>query len=78
MTLDCRPAKHEQQITEYCVIIQIRSVIFAVILAQPSLDIYAMSSKGSIGGRYEDELAPKDRKSCGVRVSNYIFSGDVH
>jgi hypothetical protein len=34
--------------------------------------------KGSIGGRYEDEFAPKDRKSCGVRVSNYIFSGDVH
>jgi hypothetical protein len=34
--------------------------------------------KGSIGGSYEDEFAPKDRKNSGVRVSNYIFSGDVH
>ena len=24
------------------------------------------------------EFAPKDRKSCSVRVSDHIFSGDVH
>jgi hypothetical protein len=47
-------------------------------LEQASLDIYAISSKGSIGGRYEDEFAPKDRKSCSVHVSDHIFSGDVH
>jgi hypothetical protein len=49
-----------------------------MIFEQSSLDTYAMSNKGSIGGRYEDKFAPKDRKSCGVRVSDHIFSGDVH
>jgi hypothetical protein len=39
---------------------------------------HEQQKKGSIGGRYEDEFAPKDRKSRGVRVSDHIFSGDVH
>jgi hypothetical protein len=39
---------------------------------------HEQQTKANNGGRYEDEFAPKDRKSCGVRVSDHIFFGDVH